>query len=75
MTVAAFGHIAIPHKRICQSSWWIDQPRQHFTKVAAQMTNTSVPIDDVSDREVQAMLQRSRWLAMGEKKAARHAVA
>jgi hypothetical protein len=52
------GHMLIMKPRVCRESWWIDQPRQHFTKVAAQMTNTIVPVDDVSDREVAYYAQK-----------------
>ena len=47
--------LVIERKRICTTSWWIEASRKDFTQYAAQMTNTIVPCDDVSDAEVETL--------------------
>lgn len=54
----AMGHIAIAPKRTCESSWWIGQPTVGFTVIAAKEMNVAVPVDDVSDAEVQRVVAR-----------------
>jgi hypothetical protein len=66
MTVAAFGHIAMEPKQLPRGSWWVDQPRQHFTVICAQCCNTTVPAEsDISPELVQAYLRRKAMLEVG----------
>lgn len=44
------------------SAFWINAPRDGFTAFAAQTLNAPVPVDDVTDREVQVIQQRHEWL-------------
>jgi hypothetical protein len=63
MTAAAFGHIAMEPKRVTKQSWWVDQPRQHFTVVCAQQCNTFIPAEsDIGPELVAAYLKRKAML-------------
>ena len=52
------GHVFLPKARVCRESWWIDADRQGFTAKAAQEINVVIPVDDVSDQEVQLFTRR-----------------
>lgn len=54
------GHIYIEPKRIAVDSFWTrpNLPRDGFTKFAADEMKVVVPVDDVSDREAQLLIER-----------------
>jgi hypothetical protein len=59
-----FGHIAIePKKKSSGDTFWSLLPREGFTAACAERLNAAVPLDDVSDREAQAIVQRGDLLA------------
>lgn len=48
------------------TSWWIDpEPvkREGFTAYASKVLNAPIKVDDISDREMQAMVRRADLLA------------
>jgi hypothetical protein len=58
------------------ASWWlIDPPREGFTSLCAQQLNVPIPVDDVTDRETQIVVQRREVLSFitGKSKATRTA--
>jgi hypothetical protein len=61
---ANFGQIAIEPKRTSASSWWIDQPQEGFTVLAAQAMKAAVPIDpSAADQQIQLMARRQQVLS------------
>lgn len=61
---SVFGHIAIePKKPSTGVAFWSELPRENFTAECARRLNAVVPLDEVSDREAQAMVQRGDLLS------------
>lgn len=63
MAPQPFGHIAIEPKPESHGSFWIDAPREGFTAWCAAVTGAPVPVDEVSDRDVQIIQRRADILA------------
>ena len=60
----AFGHVAIEPKKTSRlgHAFWATCPREGFTEACRQAFGDFLS-DDVSDREVQVIVQRGDWLA------------
>lgn len=48
----------LKRERVCRESYWGEAPRPGFTALCGQKTATAIPVDEISDAEVDRYQQR-----------------
>lgn len=56
-----FGHVHIEPKRV-SASWWLEPQRAGWTLTCRRRFGDFMPLDDVTDREVQILVERGHIL-------------